>query len=87
MLYILSPILVWRKQSYAVICSELMEGGFPINRGYNAISKEYLNMYNAEIIDPAKVPHAGLMNTTSVAGMLIINKCMIIGISEEVNAQ
>lgn len=70
----------------AVICGELIKDGVPIERGYNASTDEYVNMYDAGIIDPTKVPRTGLMDAASVAGMLTTSESMICDAPEEPGA-
>uniref|UniRef100_A0A7S0CA82 Uncharacterized protein n=1 Tax=Proboscia inermis TaxID=420281 RepID=A0A7S0CA82_9STRA len=70
----------------AVICGELMKHDVPIERGYNAATGEYVDMYDAGIIDPTKVPRTGLMDAASVAGMLTTSESMIADMPEEAGA-
>ena len=43
----------------------------PANQGYNARSKEYCDLLEAGIIDPAKVVKSALENAISIAGLLL----------------
>lgn len=70
----------------AVICGELIKEDVPVERGYNASTDEYVNMYDAGIIDPTKVPRTGLMDAASVAGMLTTSESMICDAPEEPGA-
>ena len=44
--------------------------------GYNARTKEYVDMLETGVIDPAKVVRASLENAVSVAGMLLTTECI-----------
>merc|ERR1712106_568117 len=70
----------------AVVCGELIKEGVPIERGYNAATDEYVDMYDAGIIDPTKVPRTGLIDAASVAGMLTTSESMICDAPEEPGA-
>jgi len=50
--------------------------------GYNARTDEYVNMYEAGIIDPTKVARVALENAASVAGMFLTTECGIVDIPE-----
>ena len=54
------------------------EGDF----GYNARSGEYVNMFEAGVIDPTKVARVALENAASVAGMFLTTECGIVDIPE-----
>ncbi|MDN3605315.1 chaperonin GroEL [Kaistella yonginensis] len=45
--------------------------------GFNAKNDEYVQMYEAGIIDPTKVVRVALENAASVAGMLLTTECVI----------
>ena len=51
--------------------------------GYNARTDEYVNMYEAGIIDPTKVARVALENAASVAGMFLTTECGIVDIPEK----
>jgi len=50
--------------------------------GYNARTGEYVNMYEAGVIDPTKVARVALENAASVAGMFLTTECGIVDIPE-----
>ena len=50
--------------------------------GYNARTGEYVNMYEAGVIDPTKVSRVALENAASVAGMFLTTECGIVDIPE-----
>ena len=45
--------------------------------GYDARSDEYVNMFEAGIIDPAKVSRVAVENATSIAGMILTTEAAI----------
>ncbi len=50
--------------------------------GYNARTDEYVNMFEAGVIDPTKVSRVALENAASVAGMFLTTECSIVDIPE-----
>ena len=59
----------------SVIVAKVEEGKGDF--GFNAKNDEYVNMYEAGIIDPTKVVRVALENAASVAGMLLTTECVI----------
>ncbi|UBB89365.1 chaperonin GroEL [Candidatus Kaistella beijingensis] len=59
----------------SVIVAKVEEGSGDF--GFNAKTDEYVNMYEAGIIDPTKVVRVALENAASVAGMLLTTECVI----------
>ncbi len=55
------------------------EGDF----GYNARTDEYVNMFEAGVIDPTKVARVALENAASVAGMFLTTECGIVDVPEK----
>jgi len=51
--------------------------------GYNAAKNIFTNMYEAGIVDPAKVTRSGLQNATSIASMILTTECIIV---DEINS-
>ncbi|WP_058301431.1 chaperonin GroEL [Gorillibacterium timonense] len=45
--------------------------------GYNAATDEWVNMFNAGIVDPAKVTRSALQNAASVAAMFLTTEAVI----------
>lgn len=45
--------------------------------GYNAGSEEFVNMFQAGIIDPTKVTRLALENATSIAGLLLTTEAVV----------
>jgi chaperonin GroEL len=54
-----------------------------INIGFNAATGEYVDMYEAGIIDPLKVARVALINATSVSSLLLTTEAAIYEIPEE----
>ncbi len=51
--------------------------------GFNALTGEYVNMYEAGIIDPTKVERIALENAASVAGLLLTTEAVVTEIKEK----
>ena len=51
--------------------------------GFNAKTDEYVNMFQAGIIDPTKVTRVALENAASVAGMILTTEAAVVDIKEE----
>ena len=64
----------------SVIINKIREGKGDF--GYNARTDEYVNMYEAGVIDPTKVSRVALENAASVAGMVLTTECGIVDIPE-----
>ncbi len=54
--------------------------------GYNARTDEYVNLFEAGVIDPTKVARVALENAASVAGMFLTTECGIVDIPEKESA-
>ena len=65
----------------SVIINKIREGKGDF--GYNARTDEYVNMYEAGVIDPTKVARVALENAASVAGMFLTTECGIVDIPEK----
>ncbi len=51
--------------------------------GYNAANGEYVNMFEAGIIDPTKVTRLALENASSIASLLLTTECVVADEPEE----
>ena len=60
----------------SVIIQKIKEGTG--DYGYNARTSEFVNMYDAGVIDPTKVARVALENAASVAGMFLTTECGIV---------
>ena len=68
----------------SVIINKIREGKGDF--GYNARTDEYVNMFEAGVIDPTKVSRVALENAASVAGMFLTTECAIADIPEPATA-
>ncbi|MGR3176854.1 MAG: chaperonin GroEL [Candidatus Anammoxibacter sp.] len=64
----------------AVIVDEVKEKGETI--GYDASTKQYVDMFQAGIIDPTKVTRVALQNASSIAGLMLTTNVMITELPE-----
>ena len=46
--------------------------------GYNAATGVIVDMYEAGIIDPAKVTRSALQNAASIASMILTTECIVV---------
>ena len=53
------------------------------NNGYDALNDKFVDMYEAGIVDPAKVTRSALENAASIAAMLLTTEAAIVDIPEE----
>ncbi|MBF8457416.1 chaperonin GroEL [Kaistella sp. G5-32] len=65
----------------SVIVAKVAEGTG--DYGFNAKNDEFVNMYEAGIIDPTKVVRVALENAASVAGMLLTTECVITEVKKD----
>ncbi|NET45943.1 chaperonin GroEL [Okeania sp. SIO2B3] len=63
-------------QNGAVIGERVKEKDF--NTGYNAASNEFMDLFEAGIVDPAKVTRSALQNAASIAGMVLTTECIVV---------
>ncbi|GMH90223.1 hypothetical protein TrST_g12948 [Triparma strigata] len=61
----------------AVVCGELIKEGVGVETGYDAQNDKYVDMYEAGIIDPAKVTRTGIVDAASVSGLMMTTESMI----------
>ena len=64
----------------SVIINKIREGKGDF--GYNARTDEYVNMFEAGVIDPTKVSRVALENAASVAGMFLTTECAVVDLPE-----
>jgi chaperonin GroEL len=64
-----------------VVVDEVGTSDAPI--GYNANTGEFVNMFDAGIIDPTKVTRSALENAASIAGLMLTTEAMITNIKED----
>ncbi len=65
----------------AVVVQKVSEG--EADFGYNARTDVYVNMFEAGVIDPAKVTRVALENAASIAGMFLTTECVIVDKKED----
>ena len=65
----------------AVVVQKIKEGKDDF--GYNARTDEYQNLYEAGVIDPAKVARIALENAASIAGMFLTTETVIVEEKED----
>ncbi|MBE7384545.1 MAG: chaperonin GroEL [Leptolyngbya sp. SIO1E4] len=63
-------------QNGAVIAERVKEKDF--NVGYNAANNEFVDLFEAGIVDPAKVTRSALQNAASIAGMVLTTECIVV---------
>jgi len=64
-----------------IVVEQVQQQEFEV--GYNAAKNIFENMYEAGIVDPAKVTRSGLQNATSIASMILTTECIIV---DEINS-
>lgn len=63
-------------QNGAIIAERVKEKAFDV--GYNAATNEFVDMFGAGIVDPAKVTRSALQNAASIAAMILTTECIIV---------
>jgi chaperonin GroEL len=63
-------------QNGAIIAERIKEKEF--NVGYDAASDRFVDMFEAGIVDPAKVTRSALQNAASIAGMVLTTECIVV---------
>ena len=63
-------------QNGAVIAERVREKDF--NVGFNAATNEFVDLFDAGIVDPAKVTRSALQNAASIAGMVLTTECIVV---------
>merc|ERR1712070_193870 len=79
----LSALVTNAGEEGAVVCGELMKPEVAVETGFNAQDGVYCNMFEAGIIDPTKVTRTGIIDASSVAGLLTTSEAMIVDKPEE----
>ena len=51
--------------------------------GFNALTGEYVDMFKAGVIDPAKVVKSALKNAASIAGLMLTTQCLVTKTDED----
>ncbi|MEC4892527.1 MAG: chaperonin GroEL [Oscillatoria sp. PMC 1051.18] len=63
-------------QNGAVIAERIKEKDFSV--GFDASNGEFVDMFDAGIVDPAKVTRSALQNAASIAGMVLTTECIVV---------
>ncbi len=63
-------------QNGAVVAERVKERDF--NVGYDAANNDYVDMFEAGIVDPAKVTRSALQNAASIASMVLTTECIVV---------
>lgn len=63
-------------QNGAIILERVKERSF--NTGYDALNDSYVDMFEAGIVDPAKVTRSALQNAASIASMVLTTECIVV---------
>jgi chaperonin GroEL len=63
-------------QNGAVIAENVRTKEF--NVGYDAAENRYVDMFEAGIVDPAKVTRSALQNAASIASMVLTTDCIVV---------
>ncbi|MDJ0576660.1 MAG: chaperonin GroEL [Xenococcaceae cyanobacterium MO_234.B1] len=63
-------------QNGAVIAERVKEKDF--NVGFDAAHNDFVDMFKAGIVDPAKVTRSALQNAASIAGMVLTTECIVV---------
>ncbi len=69
----------------SVIIDKILSSG-KVAYGFNAYSEEYVDMYEAGIIDPTKVTRSALANASSVAAMVLTTEVLVTDKKEDAQA-
>jgi chaperonin GroEL len=63
-------------QNGAVIAERVKEK--PFDTGFDASTNEFVDMFAAGIVDPAKVTRSAIQNAASIAGMVLTTECIVV---------
>ena len=50
----------------------------PFDEGYDAVANKFVNMFEAGIVDPAKVTRSALQNAASIGGMVLTTEGVVV---------
>ncbi|MCK6481893.1 MAG: chaperonin GroEL, partial [Planctomycetes bacterium] len=64
----------------SVVVEEILERKDPV--GFDAVSGEFVDLWKAGIVDPAKVTRTALQNAVSIAGLLLTTSVMVTELKE-----
>ncbi|MFC2656458.1 MAG: TCP-1/cpn60 chaperonin family protein, partial [Rothia dentocariosa] len=55
----------------------------PVGHGYNAKTSEYVDLFEAGVIDPVKVTRSALQNASSIAALVLTTETLVVTKPEE----
>lgn len=67
----------------SLVVAKLKSEGNSSNVGYDVLTKKYVDMLEAGIIDPAEVVVNEVKNASSIASLLLTTECLIVDEPEE----
>ena len=65
----------------SVICEKIKNS--PVGTGYDALNDKYVDMFEAGIVDPAKVTRSALQNAASVSSTVLTTEAVVTDIPEK----
>ncbi|MBF2096800.1 MAG: chaperonin GroEL, partial [Gloeomargaritaceae cyanobacterium C42_A2020_066] len=63
-------------QNGAVVSEQIKDKPFTV--GYDAAQGKFVDLFEAGIVDPAKVTRSALQNAASIAGMVLTTECIVV---------
>ncbi|PSP09579.1 MAG: molecular chaperone GroEL, partial [Cyanobacteria bacterium SW_9_47_5] len=65
----------------AVIAERVKQKEFHV--GFNAAEGEFMDLFSAGVVDPAKVTRSALQNAASIASMVLTTECIVVEQAEQ----
>ena len=78
-----TPEVIWKEVRDKMASEYAEDDKYDTSWGYDAIKEEVVDMFEAGIIDPAKVTRVALEKAASVAATLLTTECVITKKPEE----
>lgn len=69
------------------VIADKVKNNLDANFGYDALNNEFVDMFEAGIVDPAKVTRSALQNAASIASMLLTTEVSVVEIKEKESQQ
>jgi chaperonin GroEL len=67
----------------SLIVEQIRKSKAGAGEGYDALNDKFVNMFEAGIVDPAKVTRSALQNAASIAAMVLTTEAMVTEVPEE----
>jgi chaperonin GroEL len=67
----------------SLIVEQIRKSKAAAGEGYDALNDKFVNMFEAGIVDPAKVTRSALQNAASIAAMVLTTEAMVTEVPEE----